>query len=155
MLPMTMNDDQATECCQMDFVSDPKCVSLVRRQVTRAISTWGCAPEDIDRAVLICSELATNAIQHGHSAGSRFAVGMTIDRSSCLIEVSDSGTGIPQLAAAQAEDEHGRGLALVTALADDTGHRLDEPRGKTIWARITLVSDRLSGLRQAEGSVGR
>lgn len=155
MLPMTMNYDQAAERCRMDFTSAPQYVSLVRRQIARAIGSWGCAPEDVDRAVLICSELATNAVQHGHRAGSRFSVAVVIDRSGCLIEVSDSGTGVPRPAVAQTEDEHGRGLALVKALADDVGHRLNRPCGKTIWARFTLASDRCRDLRYAKRGAGR
>lgn len=155
MLPMTMHDNQAAERWQMHFSSDPKCVSLVRRQVTKALTKWGCAPDDIDRAVLVCSELATNAIQHGHRAGHRFEVGVTVDGSDCLIEVSDSGTGAPRLVVAEAEDEHGRGLALVTALADGTGYRPDGSSGNTAWARLALGSWTLNGLRPTEESVGR
>ncbi|MBD0737871.1 hypothetical protein BGM09_31795 [Streptomyces sp. CBMA29] len=36
------------------------------------------------------------------------------------------------------DDERGRGLALVAALAKETGHHLRVPVGKTVWARLEL-----------------
>jgi anti-sigma regulatory factor (Ser/Thr protein kinase) len=150
MLPMTMNDNQPAQRWQMDFTSDPKCVSLVRHQVAKAMTGWRCSPEDVDRAVLISSELATNAIQHGLRTGGRFAVGVSIDSSGCLIEVCDSGTGVPRPVTASTYDEHGRGLALIALLADGAGCRPDEKCGKTVWARLALGPDPFSGLSSAE-----
>ncbi len=139
MLPMTTPDQQATRLWKMQFTSTLKCVPLARRQAGKALAGWGYGQDDIDRTLLVCSELATNAVQHGHRAGHLFEVRITAGRTDCLVEVSDSTPHPPRLFTAGADDEHGRGLQLVAALAEKTGHHLRNPIGKTIWARLLLT----------------
>ncbi|MDQ0986990.1 hypothetical protein [Streptomyces sp. V2I9] len=38
------------------------------------------------------------------------------------------------------DDECGRGLLLVAALSEETGHHDRHPIGKTVWARLILSS---------------
>lgn len=91
-----------------------------------------------DDVLLICSELAANAVQHSASASpnGHFTVRAEIrDGEYAWIEVEDQGGS---WAARRHAGEHGRGLAIVNALAahwcilgDDTGRvacaRLDWP----------------------------
>jgi hypothetical protein len=63
------------------------------------------------------SELATNAVQHGHVPGHHFEVALTSNSRSCLIEVSDASPRMPKALTPTAEDERGRGLRLVSALS--------------------------------------
>ncbi|MFE2046454.1 ATP-binding protein [Streptomyces sp. NPDC059477] len=55
------------------------------------------------------------------------------------VEVADANNDRPQVREATAEDEHGRGLALVEALADRWGYC---PRahgiGKAVWAEVVI-----------------
>ncbi|MEV0114127.1 ATP-binding protein [Streptomyces sp. NPDC050844] len=139
MLPMTRPDQQATRLWKMQFTSTPKCIALVRRQVGKALADWGYGQDDIDRTLLVCSELATNAVQHGHRAGHLFEVQVAAERTDCLVEVSDPAPRPPRPVTAGADDEHGRGLQLVAALAEETGHRPRSPIGKTVWARLLLA----------------
>ncbi|MEV8393871.1 MULTISPECIES: ATP-binding protein [unclassified Streptomyces] len=74
----------------MQFSPTAACVSLVRRQVEKTLSEWGYVLEDIDRVVPVSSELATNAVLHGHVPGHLIEVTLTSTDHTCLIEVSDS-----------------------------------------------------------------
>jgi len=91
-----------------------------------------------DDAVLICSELATNAIQHSKSGqpGGQFTVRAEVrDGDYVWLEVEDQGG---RWAENEYSDQRGRGLEIIAMLADywdvrgdDTGHvacaRLDWP----------------------------
>ena len=104
-----------------------------RRFTGSTLSTWGLDAHG-DVAELLVSELVTNAINHG--------------RTTCLLEltatptvlraaVADDGEGAPRLRYAGPEDESGRGLAIVDALASRWGV---EPTssGKVVWFEINL-----------------
>ncbi|WP_231981359.1 ATP-binding protein [Streptomyces malaysiensis] len=143
MLPMT-NDNQQQTMAQrwaMQFTSTPRCVRLVRSLVNKTLLSWGYGREDIDRTVLVRSELAANAVRHGHRHGHRFEVRLSGEGATCLVEVSDPlSRRLPRLLETSDEDEHGRGLQLVSALAKEMGHRARNPIGKTVWARLSLVT---------------
>ena len=117
----------------MQFTSDERSVPLVRKQVRRTLTAWACTDDDVATAVLICSELATNAVRHGHVAGHLFEVRLGLDDTHCLIEVSDASRAAPTPAPMNDEAESGRGLHLIAAL---TGGRLEhherQPIGKTV-----------------------
>jgi anti-sigma regulatory factor (Ser/Thr protein kinase) len=81
---------------------------------------------------LCVSELATNAVAHGTPPDGQFAVAVVWDKRCICVEVRDTGGGSPVVASAAGTDEHGRGLALVQALADDWGVFF-HPVGKTVW----------------------
>ncbi|WP_281196387.1 ATP-binding protein [Streptomyces lushanensis] len=123
----------------MDFTPYARCVSLVRKQVVRAMTGWGCAEDDTAAAVLISSELVTNAIEHAHVPGERFGITLAVTRRHCLIEVADPLTTAPWITSPSLDDEHGRGLNLVATLAEDFGHHRRADGGKTVWARLTLT----------------
>ncbi|MER8068219.1 ATP-binding protein [Streptomyces sp. NPDC094034] len=137
---MATHDQQTAQRWHMQFSSTAACVSLVRRQVEKTLSEWGYALDDIDRVVLVSSELATNAVLHGHVPGHLIEVTLTSTHHTCLIEVSDSSPRTPMTLRATAEEEHGRGLPLVSALAVRVGHHARQPTGKTVWAHILRTS---------------
>jgi two-component sensor histidine kinase len=113
-------------------------VSLVRKQVRRTPTTWGCT-DDIATAVPICSKLATNAVRHGHIPGHLFEVHLSLDDTHCLIEVSDASRRAPTPAPLSDEADSGRGLHLITALTGGSlEHRERAPIGKTVSARPEL-----------------
>ncbi|WNM35462.1 ATP-binding protein [Streptomyces sp. Li-HN-5-11] len=62
---------------------------------------------------------------------------MLDDAGRLRVSVTDANDALPTLCEASPEDESGRGLALVAALADDWGA---EPRpggiGKTVWFEV-------------------
>lgn len=97
----------------------------------------------VDDAETIVSELAGNALRHTSSGtGGTFTVRVTTKPGWALIEVADEGTGpwVRNLAPSDEEEECGRGLAIVTALADGLGHDI-EPTGQTTWAELAWPID--------------
>ena len=84
---------------------------------------------------LVASELATNAIQH---AGTTFDVRVELAGRAVLLEVSDSGNGIPAVSAdTRLDAPRGRGMRIVETLASDWGVRSADPGpGKTVWVRL-------------------
>jgi anti-sigma regulatory factor (Ser/Thr protein kinase) len=103
----------------------------------------GASAEQAGDIVAVVSELVTNAIQASRPVSylvpweiwlRLYATGTCV-----LIEVGDYAPGWPELSAPPAADsEHGRGLVLVAALAEDWGCRetTSGRPGKITWARV-------------------
>ncbi|WP_157430545.1 ATP-binding SpoIIE family protein phosphatase [Actinomadura macra] len=102
-------------------------VPAARAQVAARLTCWRLEAIT-DTVQLLVSELVTNALVHGAGAiGLRLIKGTTL-----LGEVYDDGQEMPQLCHAEATDESGRGLQLVSHLAERWGiHRADQ--GKVVW----------------------
>ncbi len=90
-------------------------------------------------AELITAELATNAIRHTPSGepGGEFTVSIWAKPGWARIEVADDGAGQWHPLPADTDDEYGRGLMIVAALADRFGHDADSAGTQTAWAEIT------------------
>jgi anti-sigma regulatory factor (Ser/Thr protein kinase) len=106
-------------------------VAAARRTVTAL-----CGPAGLiglhDTAGLLTSEVVTNAVVHGD--GTVMVRAQTGD-GRLRVEVQDDGDGAPVVQDAERDDEGGRGLALVAALADDWGvERV--PGGKYVWFEL-------------------
>lgn len=116
-----------------DLPQDPAVVAEARRTATRQLSHWGL-DELVFTTELIVSELVTNAIRH--AAG---PVRLRLIRERALVcEVFDGGATTPHLRHPRAMDEGGRGLLLVSQLAQQWGTRF-VPDGKVIWAEQSLT----------------
>ncbi|WP_435643345.1 ATP-binding protein [Streptomyces sp. H49] len=119
----------ATEC----FDRVPVSVAEARRLVTEAMAKWQMDAV-ADRAELVASELATNAVLHTRREAFRVTLRRLGDHA-VRIEVYDFSRTMPALIAAGAHQVHGRGLALVDALSQCWGtDRL--PWGKRVWAHV-------------------
>lgn len=109
-------------------------VAAARRTVTAL-----CAPAGLgrlhDTAALLTSEVVTNAVVHGQGT---VLVRARTGGGRLRVEVQDDGDGAPVLQRAQREDEGGRGLALVAALADDWGVQ-QVPGGKFVWFELGVT----------------
>ncbi|MEU0375670.1 ATP-binding protein [Streptomyces sp. NPDC006283] len=114
----------------------PEAAAAARQVAGAALRDWQIAAEDVDAVLLVVSELVTNAVEHAqpplalhlHRAhtGSRVWVG-----------VSDGGTAQHDGAwtTSCADDEHGRGITIISALAEAHGMST-HPGGTTHWARL-------------------
>jgi anti-sigma regulatory factor (Ser/Thr protein kinase) len=97
----------------------------------------------VDVAVLLVSELVTNAVIHGdeRGAGTLAAVTMLVRCSGgeLRVEVHDRSRGIPVPASLEVPDdsEAGRGLMLVDTLAAEWGYYLT-PGGKAVYFTLPL-----------------
>jgi phosphoserine phosphatase RsbU/P len=103
-----------------------------RRTVRAALSDAGL-DELVETAILLASELCENAVLHG---GTEFELAVTTAPGEATIEVTDKGPGPLELRLAAPRTgraaTHGRGLALVDALATAWGTRHDV-RGHATW----------------------
>lgn len=82
------------------------------------------------RAALVLSELATNAVLH---AGTPFFVRVHHDGRSVRVEVEDASPALPDLAGESAMS--GRGLRIVDAPATNWGSQR-KAGGKVVWAEL-------------------
>ena len=105
------------------------------RQVTREVlAIWQRADLE-ETAVLIVSELVTNAVRHASAGGSLVALRLEISGTSVRIEVHDADPRWPQPSTPNELDESGFGFVLVSALASKWGVS-DTTTGKAVWAEL-------------------
>lgn len=87
----------------------------------------------VDTTELLVSELVTNALRHG-----RGDIRVRLLRDATVVcEVWDDGYAQPRRRRAQETDEGGRGLQLVSLLAERWGSRRT-PHGKIVWFELGL-----------------
>lgn len=113
----------------------PASVGLARRNVTELLRAWGTDPEACDNAVLVTSELVTNALTH--TASERIVCRLRSDGQRIQLEVEDQNRGlsIPAQRTARLDDQGGRGLMLVGMLSTDWGTRdTAHGSGRVVWA---------------------
>jgi anti-sigma regulatory factor (Ser/Thr protein kinase) len=110
----------------------PAKVRDARELARETLATWGLT-ELSETVELLVSELVTNAVCHG--AGD---IGLRLIRAgSLLCEVRDDGYDLPTLRSTDVTAETGRGLQLVTALAERWGAQRT-PTGKVVWFEQSL-----------------
>ncbi len=86
------------------------------------------------------AELAANAVSHGHVEGRDFRLLMTLAGDVLRVGVVDTrGDLLPCVRAPETDDESGRGLVLVAALAVDWGVEHGPSPRKTVWAEVAVV----------------
>ncbi|MFF9489212.1 ATP-binding protein [Streptomyces sp. NPDC014676] len=96
--------------------------------------------EDTATASLLIAELTANAALHGRVHGRDARLALTLTPTTLRVEVTDArGDRLPVRTPdadtdADGGSESGRGLLLVTALADAWGCEPHHPGGKTVWA---------------------
>ncbi|WP_338702537.1 ATP-binding protein [Streptomyces sp. Q6] len=120
---------------------------LARLLAVTELHTWGLQPDVTERAELVVAELAANAVLHGRVPGRDFELALIYaplpHPGRLLIEVSDArGDRLPH----SAPENHdlstgGRGLTLVTLLADHWETVARSPGGKTVRAELATPSD--------------
>jgi anti-sigma regulatory factor (Ser/Thr protein kinase) len=116
----------------------PGAVSVVRRRVRAVLAEWGLCPDVTMDALLVVSELLTNALVHALPPATLRLSWVRVDERSALrVEVTDAGRAVP---ARQSDDpdEHGRGIAIVTALSARCGIHV-HTGGITHWADLFVA----------------
>ncbi|MGW1067441.1 ATP-binding protein [Streptomyces aureus] len=119
---------------------DAQRVRAVRR-LTAAHLKYHSLEELADDAILVVSELVTNAIQH--SGGTQITVTMVIGDQQLQLFVHDEvQDGGPQLRAAMQDSEGGRGLYLVDHIARTRSGRWGiSDAGATTWCSLSLTGE--------------
>jgi serine/threonine-protein kinase RsbW len=113
-------------------------VAHARHFVSALLSERG----PVEDAVLIVSELATNAVRHSLSgaADGWFLVIVRFRDDLVRIEVIDQGGArVPHLCDVTGQEESGRGLLLIAACAKDWGVK-NVPGGRSVWADLVRES---------------
>ncbi|WP_030954141.1 ATP-binding protein [Streptomyces sp. NRRL S-481] len=116
---------------------------LARLLGVTELRSWGVPQDLTERAEVVVAELAANAVFHGRAPGRCFRLTLVFHPSAgrLRVEVSDArGDLCPQIATGAADPDAlrlgGRGLALVTALADHWDCVPYPPSGKTVRAEL-------------------
>ncbi len=113
----------------------PASVAIARRRLTQELLAAGILEAAIGDAVLVISELLSNAIRHARPLhGSWLRVTWGVDGESIEVAVSDGGSATrPRLAHASRSSLGGRGINVVAHLSSTWGVRADEGM-LTVWA---------------------
>ncbi|HEV3380273.1 MAG TPA: ATP-binding protein [Trebonia sp.] len=121
--------------CRLRLPATPIAAAQARKEVSQAIAAWGI---DIDReaAILLTSELVTNAVMHDGSG----TILLTISCCHCQlrVDVHDTSRTLPVPAQRVLPDsETGRGLMLVDSIADQWGY-YRTPEGKAVFFALAF-----------------
>lgn len=110
-----------------------------RRYVRGVARSWELLPEAVDTLEAITGELVANALEHGHSQS--VTVALSLAAGTVTVSLTDEGTGhVFVLGMAGPEQESGRGLLIVDALATRWGQRQTGGRF-TVWAEADVRHD--------------
>ncbi|MEI7030235.1 ATP-binding protein [Streptomyces pratensis] len=145
LIPRNTDLSPGTEALRYCFTlpARPESVAGARRLTRARLDAWKLTGDAHEAAVLIVSELVTNAIVH--TASARVVCELRCLGRQLRIAVQDQGhqPDGPRLRRT-ADDEHGRGLLLVDALSDSWGsHDAGYTSGRIVWAEVPHGSERL------------
>jgi hypothetical protein len=112
-------------------------VGSMRRLACAALDQWGLRAVADDLSLVI-SELVTNALHHG---GGCTGFSLSYAAGSIRLEVHQRSHCLPQVLHSSVEDECGRGLLIVSSLADRWG--VGES-GSSVWCTLSSSSGEAS-----------
>ncbi|MEU8521429.1 ATP-binding protein [Streptomyces sp. NPDC048577] len=118
----------------LHFLAEPGEVAALRRIVRLHLAAWGLSRQT-ELAQLCVSELVTNVIRHV-GVGTPTTLGLSMSGTYLRIEVRDPDRrGLPAVTVANDDEESGRGMKLVSAVAARWGVLLGVD-GKATWCEI-------------------
>jgi anti-sigma regulatory factor (Ser/Thr protein kinase) len=130
--PEPSSDDAAADGTWLVVPSAPRSVALVRQYAVEACKAIGWAMS-AETVALLVSEIATNAVLHSY--GTHVGVRVIDHGLRLRVEVDDGSPVLPVPRGARPDEENGRGLALLQALAVAWGTDA-RPDGKTTWFEV-------------------
>lgn len=113
---------------------------LAPSQARRFLREAGCSAHAtalLESAVLLVSEMVTNAVRHG---GPPLVMEVDCDEVSLQVRVRDGSPALPVARTPADDDEGGRGLVLLDLLSHEWGVE-HEPGGKAVWFRLRQQPD--------------
>lgn len=103
---------------RVPLATGPTAAAQARKQVRAAIWAWNMHV-DLNVAILLTSELVTNAIRF--EAGDTVMLVITCSQGQLRVDVHDCADSLPVVVDAADDAEAGRGLMLVATLSDEWG----------------------------------
>ncbi|MEV7284696.1 ATP-binding protein [Streptomyces sp. NPDC093252] len=119
----------------------PASVGAARRRVRALLAAWRIADEIQDDAIVVTSELVTNAVTH--SASEYVVYRLCRTATALRIEVEDQNrcTALPTPRCSAPDDQSGRGLLLVAAVSAEWGiGTTADGTGLIVWAELTTAA---------------
>ena len=116
-------------------------VSVSRRSLATELQDCGVARPVVDDALIVLSELVSNAVRHADPLGTgQIQVGWEIGTQTVEIAVTDGGSASDPVADTAAMTAvGGRGLDIVRRLSADWGVRAEGGQ-VTVWAAVPVPS---------------
>ncbi|MFF0451267.1 SpoIIE family protein phosphatase [Streptomyces sp. NPDC004609] len=119
----------------LDLLGGVEAAPRARAFASGVLASWRFSPELHDLGVLATSELVANSLQHG-TPPMRLRLRRTDRR--LIIEVTDGDDHLPRRRRAETEDEAGRGISIIAAIASSWGSRRTPGGGKAVWCEFAL-----------------
>ncbi|GGY85319.1 ATP-binding protein [Streptomyces avidinii] len=117
---------------------EARCVPLARAELRKALVGWGLSELEED-ALLVASELVTNAVRHAVSPRDREIETRYVRLGDGVrVEVHDTCPARPVFGLSDQDGDSGRGLYLVAALADRWAVGERSGPGKRVWAELSV-----------------
>lgn len=114
------------------FSADLASAGAARRFVASKLAAWSC-DSLTDSALLLVSELVTNAVLHGRSA---LDLVLRLSGDRLRIEVHDTSDARPVRKQYSLEAGTGRGLMLVEQMSQEWGVVPTPGKGKVVWCEL-------------------
>ncbi|WP_261808399.1 ATP-binding protein [Nonomuraea sp. C10] len=125
---------------------DARAVGDARNLLRRALLLVGLGRDLVDDAVLMVSELVTNAVLYGAAP---YELVVRVDPAEVVCTVVDAGAVLPILRGTDAQAENGRGLLIVAELSaglygciPQTFATCPEVEGKATWFALPQADRR-------------
>jgi anti-sigma regulatory factor (Ser/Thr protein kinase) len=128
---MALSADHPLGC---DEAAPGEARAWVRHALADAVGGYRIGEAVLDDALLIVSELVTNAVRSGCR---KARLSCELDPPRLTVAVTDDGAGWPELKRPTPLETNGRGLWIVTHLAAQSGVDTADG-GKRVWAQLMI-----------------
>ena len=142
----------STLTATVDLHPVPVSVPVARHLALDLLAAWG-APHDAGDAALLVTELVANVVDHVAGEAS-FTLEITLAERWLRISVADGSALRPVVRESSTGAERGRGMRLVTAIADRWGIE-DREDGKRVWFELAPHAPGLGAPAAGDGRGGR
>jgi len=122
---------------RLELTAVPHASREARNAARVVLEDWDVPSPVVDDALLVISELVTNAVRHAGTASTlELEIGQTGER--LRVALSDGSAAAPRVRRAGRAAEDGRGMTILAALSDRWGI---EPHleGKRVWWEVDLA----------------
>ena len=120
---------------RVSLAAGPAAAGAARGQVQATIQAWE-VPVDASVAMLLTSELVTNAIRH--ETGDTITLVITCAYGQLHVDVHDTSGTLPVPVEGPPDAEAGRGLVLVASLSSSWGY-YRTPTGKAVYFTMSFA----------------